>query len=142
VVMNFISGYSLYCAYPSLTLNHKGHVNPKFVREDAIIYPSIQKCVAKYEGRGFSILRTFSVPVACGFNNKCSHTIRSIYDGYSLFIPFDQSVGHIEDDEPINCKYVCDKRYDTIWCLGGRPCYGTREGRQTPFVGIKRLGAL
>jgi hypothetical protein len=142
VVMNFISGYGIFSAYPTLTLGHRGYVNPKFTQEGEIEYRSIKNCIKKYESRGFTISGMFGVTRSCGFSNRCPHTIRSMYDGYSLFIPFNPSMGSQDDDEPLDSRCIYDRRHDTIWSLGGPLCYGGRpEGGKRGFVvGVKLNG--
>jgi hypothetical protein len=142
VVMNFISGYGIFCAYPTFTLEHRGYINPKFMQEDEIEYPSIEKCIQKYERRGFTISALFRATHSFGFSNRCPHTLRSLYDGYSLFIPFNKSIGSQDDDEPLDSRYIYDRRHDTIWSLGGPLCYGRRpEGGKRGFVMGVRLNA-
>lgn len=128
LVMNFFSFHGAYCAYPKLTLSRIGIANVG--RSPP---PHIAECLAKYESRGFNIIRTLSESSAhadhvCGQSMVCPQTIRSLYDNGSLFVPFDIT-GLLSSN-----VYVYNRQHSLVWRLvAGKECANQRP-ISGPFV--------
>ncbi|KAJ7044249.1 hypothetical protein C8F04DRAFT_896201, partial [Mycena alexandri] len=52
IVMNYLTGFGLYCAYPSLTLSDVGVVNLPAVLRELGIRRNAEECFDKYRARG------------------------------------------------------------------------------------------
>lgn len=88
VVMNFISAYSIFSAYPQLTLDKCGLINTP--------YKPTSRCLValkKYKKCGFSIKANLTAwpefdDHVCMKVYSCSMTVQDLYDQGALFIPF------------------------------------------------------
>ncbi|KAJ7768501.1 hypothetical protein B0H16DRAFT_1308003 [Mycena metata] len=123
VVMNYLSAFGLYCAYPSLTLKDLSVANLPVVLGEIGVRARAEECFDKYRSRGV----TFETDVTrlpghtvhvCRADPECPHTIRSTEDGRGLYKdlipPTDAETAHF-------LRHL----YSTIWMLGGPTCGAT-----------------
>ncbi|KAJ7202999.1 hypothetical protein C8J57DRAFT_1038179, partial [Mycena rebaudengoi] len=118
VVMNFISGGGLFCAYPALTTDHvsiptAGYYDPGINRSQ------MDACFEKYTDRGFSFVTAASSngnggEHICYRDYCCPRTIRTLYDNGGLFVPFGSTV----EEHQI----IYDKWHTVLWSVGGPAC--------------------
>lgn len=88
VVMNFISTYGVFSAYPQLMLNNRGPIN--------MAYKPTSRCLVvlkKYKKHGFSIKVNLTAwpefdDHVCMKAYSCAMTVQDLYDQGALFIPF------------------------------------------------------
>ncbi|KAJ7482516.1 hypothetical protein FB451DRAFT_1029793 [Mycena latifolia] len=120
VVMNYLTAFGLYCAYPSLTLKRLGVANlPALLREVSTPGRSAD-CFEKYRDRGINIENDVTKFVAhahheCHTDPECPHTVRSTRDGKGLYIElFPQTAEET--------AYASANGYLIIWSLGGPMC--------------------
>jgi hypothetical protein len=129
-VMNFISPWGVYCAYPTLTLIQRGLVN-RFTddRDDSpgkTTFCRLSTGFDKYTERGV----TFEVcdkpwqdnnrKHKCFVSPTCTHTMRSLYDNAGLHIDF--PVQYEDGESLIAGRTRYDSSHTTIWSLGGQHC--------------------
>ncbi|KAK7054076.1 hypothetical protein R3P38DRAFT_3171590 [Favolaschia claudopus] len=120
IVMNFISGYGVFCGYPELTLRKKSIANHS-VLQDKISRSRALVCFEKYESRGVLThddLRGHDgwVSHVCGTDKSCPSTLRSLHDDGSLFVSF-QSTSTPE------CPPIMHSGFASVlWSLGGTRC--------------------
>ncbi|KAJ7041003.1 hypothetical protein C8F04DRAFT_1253506 [Mycena alexandri] len=127
LVMNKISCYGMFCAYPELTLNGIALVNTG-VKLDTYSKRRTAECIEKYEKRGFTFkdqlgdYRQFHGH-RCGENANCQKSVRTLGDGQGLFVPF---TAHTEDKEGQTHTTVntADGTNSVEWSLGGLSCNG------------------
>ncbi|KAJ7715120.1 hypothetical protein B0H16DRAFT_1340234 [Mycena metata] len=131
VVMNYLSAFGLYCAYPSLTLSDTGVMNLPVVLRDVRARTNAEDCYEKYRTRGVTMVndvRKLSGHARheCRRDAECPHTLRSTVDELGL---------HAEILEPTGAEaeYLARHRYATIWMLGGPMC-GARGTYFSNFV--------
>ncbi|KAJ7717853.1 hypothetical protein B0H16DRAFT_1717897 [Mycena metata] len=129
-VMNYISPWGIYCAYPRMTLTNRGLLN-YFTDEgqDAnheITYRRVMQALNKYTARGV----TFEVDDrnwpdlckkhVCFSSASCTHTARNLYDSAGMHISFPVSYTgykkYLAENTRLNSKQT------TIWSLGGNFC--------------------
>ncbi|KAJ7021220.1 hypothetical protein C8F04DRAFT_923740, partial [Mycena alexandri] len=55
IVMNYLSAFGLYCAYPSLTLTDVGVMNLPVVLRDVGVRTNAEECFEKYRDRGVTL---------------------------------------------------------------------------------------
>ncbi|KAK6993066.1 hypothetical protein R3P38DRAFT_2801068 [Favolaschia claudopus] len=120
LVMNYISGYGVFCAYPELTLARLATTNTSVVVSETQ-RRRIGDCIDKYSARGFEMRDRLSDfvdhnPHLCGTDPLCPATIRSLHDSSSLFIPFPGF------NAPGVRAPVFDGETSVIWSLGGTEC--------------------
>ncbi|KAK7000257.1 hypothetical protein R3P38DRAFT_2561855 [Favolaschia claudopus] len=125
VVMNYLTGHGLLCAYPHLTLNKLSIANPGSNRSDRSM-KKVEICYNKYRQRGFTHVERLNQHSSwethmCGFDKSCPATPRSLYDGGCLFIPF---LDRDNDGNMIEPPYY-DGLHTVVWSLGGTPCKDT-----------------
>ncbi|RDB29330.1 Transcription elongation factor SPT5 [Hypsizygus marmoreus] len=88
VVMNFISYYGVYCAYPRLTTNNKGLINtPAYTTKPT------KQALRKYKRRGFTLKHALNYwsefdSHVCGTSKSCPMTVRTLYDKGGMFLGF------------------------------------------------------
>ncbi|KAJ7441877.1 hypothetical protein FB451DRAFT_1414463 [Mycena latifolia] len=109
-MMNFISPWGIYCAYPHLTLKKRGIINHftdnEYSTREPTTYRRVIDSIDKSTKRGISFEvddRNWSDVTAghrCYTSPTCTHTIRTLYDKAGLFI----------------------FTHTTIWSLGGDYC--------------------
>jgi hypothetical protein len=129
-VMNYISPWSVYCAYPKLTLAQRGLINHftdgvNGSPNKAPLY-RFSSPLDEYTQMGVSFAVDDKVwpdtnkKHKCFVSSTCAHTIRSLYDGAGLRIslPVHFDDGEIEIAE--QTRY--DRNHTTIWSLGGQSC--------------------
>ncbi|KAF4618641.1 hypothetical protein D9613_009830 [Agrocybe pediades] len=115
-VMNYISPYGIFCAYPKLTFNLRNMLNPLHSRNPHDNW-RLWSCVDKYRARGFS---TRFDPIhwddmanhVCETDYNCPTTMRTTFDEGCLFFPFPNPLG----------TYTSMASGIVVWCLGGFPC--------------------
>ncbi|KAK7000965.1 hypothetical protein R3P38DRAFT_2796267 [Favolaschia claudopus] len=74
IVMNYFSGYGVFCAYPALTLARKGILNSSVAQSDAQ-RRRVARCIDKYTLRGFDMKTNLNE-----HKNWEQHTC-AVYDG-------------------------------------------------------------
>ncbi|KAJ6630437.1 hypothetical protein B0H10DRAFT_1687997, partial [Mycena sp. CBHHK59/15] len=92
LVMNFISSVGLYCAFPELTINKTAIPAAAFFEKDFNKNQMIG-CFNKYTLRGFNFNLSANnnrsgSEHACFADSSCPRTLRTLYDGKGLFIPY------------------------------------------------------
>ncbi|KAJ7715118.1 hypothetical protein B0H16DRAFT_1477640 [Mycena metata] len=129
-VMNFISPWGIYCAYPRLTLlkraiiNHFTDDGPNS-RSD-LAYAKVGLTFDKYTSRGVAFAvddRGWTDTCKshrCYVSPTCTHTTRNLYDPWGMHIPFPVTYEGIPPYVAQNTRY--DARHTTIWSLGGDYC--------------------
>jgi len=124
-VMNAITAYGIWSAYPSLTLNFQSLINPMRSGDNsALSRARMMICQEKYTKRGFSIsvgLHAWKEHVVheCSSYVNCPHTKRHASDEGTLFFPFrslDLNKGREES------KYLRNRGRPIAWRLGGEIC--------------------
>ncbi|KAJ7018225.1 hypothetical protein C8F04DRAFT_1199167 [Mycena alexandri] len=120
IVMNYLTGFGLYCAYPSLTLSDVGVVNLPAVLRELGIRRNAEECFDKYRARGITLVNDVKKLWRhslheCRRDAECPHTIRSTLDARGLYVALFQPTD--AEDE-----YIARNRYATIWMLGGPMC--------------------
>ncbi|KAJ7196612.1 hypothetical protein C8J57DRAFT_1391238 [Mycena rebaudengoi] len=117
-LMNFISCHGIFCAVPTLTLMGMGLSNhgSRGGYFDAIYDKS---------AAGVLVAKPWSkFPHKCNRSSICASTVRSLYDGRSLFVRFPA-------ERPVSIVY--DRAHTVIWCLGA--CWATpRPTNESSFV--------
>lgn len=120
IVMNFISAYGFYCAYPSLTLSSRSIINTK-----GTLPRPAKRAIKKYKERG--IKSAYSLSTWRRFNQHncmkssiCPQSIRSLYDNGGLF----RSFSDIKDDATDRIFPLRYNKIDSVvWTLhAGRFC--------------------
>jgi len=93
IVMNYIAFYSIVCLYPTWTMKNAGLVVVREVEK--------RGCIQKYHTRGYSMaykgsaMPAFEGGHSCGKDPMCPRTRRTLHDGHSLFVPFDNIPAHL-----------------------------------------------
>jgi hypothetical protein len=129
-VMNFISPWGIYCAYPNLTLKRRGLINHFTYSDDdengTAKFSGISSSFFKYAARGvaFEIDDRSWADAAnkhrCFTSATCPHTIRSLYDTSGLYLSFPIEYDGVPYHIAQNTRL--DGKYTTIWSLGGGYC--------------------
>ena len=129
-VMNFISPWGIYCAYPTLTLVRRGLVNHFTEADDDsngdAFFSRVGPSFCKYVERGvvFEVNdRNWADTLKkhrCFTSATCPHTIRSLYDRSGLHISFPVAFDGLHDRATQNIRL--DNNHTTIWSLGGGYC--------------------
>lgn len=93
LLMNFISYYGIYCAYPRMTLNRRGLINAEDNVEEDDLPEDIASCITKYRARGFDFHRTCMTGFdtdkhRCGRSKECPGTLHILNDSGGLFWRF------------------------------------------------------
>ncbi|KAJ7021221.1 hypothetical protein C8F04DRAFT_1274053 [Mycena alexandri] len=126
-VMNFITPWGIYCAYPRLTLlkraiiNHFSDDGPNS-RFD-LAYTRVGAAFDKYTARGVSFAvddRSWTDTCKshrCYVSPTCTHTTRNIYDPWGMHIPFPVTYEGVAPYIAKNTRF--DSTHTTIWSLGG-----------------------
>ncbi|KAG6849440.1 hypothetical protein H0H93_008517 [Arthromyces matolae] len=91
-VMNFLSGYEIYCAYPNLTFNFQNLLSTKrYIRSQdrKTEMVNFKACIKKYRERGYPYSHVDmgwcdSPGHQCYSDPSCPHTYRHIYDGHGF----------------------------------------------------------
>ncbi|KAJ7019103.1 hypothetical protein C8F04DRAFT_1198093 [Mycena alexandri] len=129
-VMNFISPWGIYCAYPRLTLLRRAILN-HFTDDGPdcrfdITYRRVSDACNKYTDRGvaFEFDDRNWIDTArghrCYVTSTCTHTTRNLYDSWGMHIPFPIEY---EGVKPFIAKNTrLDGHHTTIWSLGGDYC--------------------
>ncbi|KAK7040608.1 hypothetical protein R3P38DRAFT_2513997, partial [Favolaschia claudopus] len=120
IVMNFISGYGVFSAYPALTLRKKSVAN-RAVLFDHISQDRADRCFEKYTGRGITTkydLREHHLwsSHVCGSDKSCPSTFRTLHDDGSLFVAF-ESTG-----APGTPPLFYNGSSSMLWSMGGTRC--------------------
>ncbi|KAJ7029813.1 hypothetical protein C8F04DRAFT_1187325 [Mycena alexandri] len=129
-VMNYISPWGIYCAYPRMTLTNHGLLN--YFTDDGhdlnqeVTYSRIMQALSKYTLRGV----TFEVDDRnwpdmtrkhiCFSSASCTHTARNLYDAAGLHISF--PVVHQGFKKYFAENTRLNSSQTTIWSLGGNFC--------------------
>jgi hypothetical protein len=129
-VMNFISSWGIYCAYPTLTLSSRGLVNhftyadddgdgnATFSRVNASFFKYVNRGVAfEVDDRSWADTRKRH---RCFVSATCPHTIRSLYDNAGLYIAFPVEYDGVKTLGSKSTRL--DRNQTTIWSLGGGYC--------------------
>ncbi|KAJ7028870.1 hypothetical protein C8F04DRAFT_1188301 [Mycena alexandri] len=149
-VMNYISPWGIYCAYPRMTLTNRGLLN--YFTDDGldldheITYARIMQALNKYRLRGVSFevddrnWKDMAKKHVCFSSSSCTHTSRNLYDAAGMHISFPVEHKGFK-------KYLADNTrlnsfQTTIWSLGGNFCgspvlYHRAFSRNVPIF-IKR----
>ncbi|KAJ7758617.1 hypothetical protein B0H16DRAFT_1820572 [Mycena metata] len=120
IVMNLLTAWGIYCAYPSLTLKRKGVANLPTLLNDLSLSIRSRTCYEKYRSRGVTLendVRKFPEHAAhiCHASAECPHTVRSTSDGKGLYVElFNQPPHEVQRQEM--------GEYTTVWMLGGPMC--------------------
>ncbi|KAJ7705914.1 hypothetical protein B0H16DRAFT_1826310 [Mycena metata] len=129
-VMNFISPWGIYCAYPRMTLTERGLLN-YFTDEghdtdNSSTYSRVMRALNKYIARGVAfqvddrnwpdMTRNHS----CFVSASCTHTTRNLYDSAGLHISF--PVEHKGYRRYFAENTRLNSSQTTIWSLGGHFC--------------------
>ncbi|KAJ7768500.1 hypothetical protein B0H16DRAFT_1716490 [Mycena metata] len=129
-VMNFISPFGIYCAYPRLTLLKRAIIN-HFTDEGHdsrfdFTYRRVNETFEKYAERGVKFEvndRNWSDTVRnhiCYVSSTCTRTTRNLYDTWGMQIPFPVIYPGVQ---PVVAKNTrLDSAHTTIWSLGGDYC--------------------
>ncbi|KAJ7019258.1 hypothetical protein C8F04DRAFT_1197906 [Mycena alexandri] len=129
-VMNFISPWGIYCAYPRLTLLKRAIIN--HFAEDGpnsrfdLAYSKVGTTFDKYTARGVSFAvddRGWTDTCKghrCYVSPTCTHTTRNLYDPWGMHIPFPVVYEEVAPYIAQNTRY--DSSHTTIWSLGGDYC--------------------
>lgn len=121
IVMNFISSYGIYCAYPGLTLSKQALPTSKyFGRMRAHVE---RRCFRKYRERGYMIEESLDKHLlaerhTCFVHPSCPLTIRTIYDGHGAFVRFRSPATATDVKGP----FIYDRNHSALWSLGGPAC--------------------
>ncbi|KAJ7037577.1 hypothetical protein C8F04DRAFT_952428 [Mycena alexandri] len=119
-VMNYISPWGIYCAYPRMTLTNRALLN--YFTDDGvdlnheITYNRIMQALNKYRLRGVSFevddrnWPDMAKNHVCFSSSSCTHTARNLYDAAGLHIKTHEQERREADE------------YVTIWMLGGPMC--------------------
>lgn len=113
-VMNFISSYGCYCAYPHLTLKSLSLINTQ-----GKLSHTAAKAVKKYKGRGIRSSLTLSSWKAfdsheCMRSNSCPQAFRSLYDQGGLFRRF----GEVTEQPTSRTSLVrYNESHSVVWML-------------------------
>lgn len=133
-VMNFITPWGIYCAYPSLTLRSRGIINRYTDSErgshDSIDYQRTTDVLHKYISRGVAfetddkkwpdLVRIHK----CHRSPTCPHTLRSIGDGSGLHIPFPVEYEGFARHGPNSIVPTINQT--TTWSIGGDFCTNSK----------------
>jgi hypothetical protein len=123
IVMNYLSAFEIYCAYPSLTLAKLSVVNvPVLLRESQRFSgrDRLFTCFDKYFRRGVTLKNDVTqfnghTHHVCHSDAECPHTIRSTMDNkgmrITLFPPTD-----------VDRLFAAQNQYMVVWALGGPMC--------------------
>ncbi|KAK6974078.1 hypothetical protein R3P38DRAFT_2584591 [Favolaschia claudopus] len=138
IVMNFISGYGVFCAYPALTLRKRSVTNHSIL-SDQTSTNRARTCFEKYERRGIchkDHLRhhvnwlghrdhvDWSAHI-CGTDKACPSTFRTLHDDGSLFIPFPSTT------TPASPPVIFNGVDSVVWSLGGSSCSPLPVGHES-----------
>lgn len=132
-VMNFISSNAIGCFYPRLTLSNRGVLSALQLPPSGAISPRIQRCIAKYETRGFEFAMNgydWADMGKCRSGPYCMQSVRKAGDSGCLFVP-------IQDDLDRRKRFPNGKftnQMGVCWVLGGLGC--DRSCRLTPYPGV------
>lgn len=131
-VMNFISSFGFFSAYPKLTSALISIVNPvTFPGRNPT--PRIHTCLNKYTDRGFTCLHIQGP--GCGFvgclRPACPEPLRSTRDRHCLFMPFGSDV---------NTPRVYKRHHNILWCLGAQSCDDRYEDVEAFVLSDSRRG--
>lgn len=89
-VMNFMDEFGVYCAYPRLTFQHRSLLNSQTNNRSDLSVTAIEKCIIKYQDRGFE----FSADITdwvdhtrhiCESDPYCPLTVRVVHDRGSFY---------------------------------------------------------
>ncbi|KAJ7746069.1 hypothetical protein B0H16DRAFT_1726676 [Mycena metata] len=129
-VMNFISPWGIFCAYPRMTLTKRGLLN-YFTDEGRnadheITYARVMRALNKYTARGVSFQvddrnwPDMARNHTCFVSSSCTQTTRNLYDSAGLHISFpveyDGFKRYFAENTRLNSSQT------TIWSLGGHFC--------------------
>jgi len=112
VVMNYIAFYGVVCLYPMWTMKNAGLV---VVRE-----AEKRGCIQKYRARGYtmaykgSAMPNFDEGHCCGQDPTCPRTRRTLHDGHSLFVPFDNIPAHLPSAEATMVRWTLPAPCDSV----------------------------
>ncbi|KAK7019258.1 hypothetical protein R3P38DRAFT_2975646, partial [Favolaschia claudopus] len=134
IVMNCLTGYGVFCAYPALTLNRKSISNTGVLHTDESRRRA-DICYTKYISRGIEHqphLRHHGrwAHHQCGADKSCPATIRSMHDEESLWIGLPSVVGVGRE------QAVYNNSESVIWSLGGWECSPTRHYNMTTTISV------
>ncbi|KAJ7035865.1 hypothetical protein C8F04DRAFT_954401 [Mycena alexandri] len=120
IVMNCLTAFGLYCAYPSLTFFDVGVVNLPVVLREVGVRRNAEECFDKYRNRGVTLVNDVrKLPRhsihECRKDAECPHTLRSTVDAQGLYIT-------LFEPTEAEAEYVARHRYATIWMMGGPMC--------------------
>ncbi|KAJ7044250.1 hypothetical protein C8F04DRAFT_1174691 [Mycena alexandri] len=129
-VMNFISPWGIYCAYPRLTLLKRAIIN-HFTDDGSdsrfdLTYTRVGAAFDKYTARGVSFEvddRSWTDTCKshqCYVSSTFTHTTRNLYDPWGMHIPFPVSYDGVPPFIAKNTRY--DSAHTTIWSLSGDYC--------------------
>ncbi|KAJ7733479.1 hypothetical protein B0H16DRAFT_1328138, partial [Mycena metata] len=143
VIMNYISAWGIFCAYPKLTLAHRSLINQYIgdeqERNGKEAYQRLTGDYREYAARGISYgidaNKWTHSPHKCHVSAYCTHTIRSLYDSDALFIRFP---GQTPRRECLYGSIRYDDKHTVIWSLGGSFC-GNPGSYHRAFSDGKRI---
>ncbi|KAG6871433.1 hypothetical protein C0992_010967, partial [Termitomyces sp. T32_za158] len=90
LIMNYMSGTNIVCAYPDLTFNRRGLVNSRRLILSELDYDIISPLI-KYRRRGFDLAVTLEEweeygKHVCGSDPNCPGTTRSFNDSHTFTV--------------------------------------------------------
>ncbi|KAJ7867570.1 hypothetical protein B0H13DRAFT_2351844 [Mycena leptocephala] len=124
IVMNFITGYGVYCAYADLTLSKLSVAN-----NNLLVAPSARqqtrRCIDKYIRHGIRYMVHLQGHEGwenhvCSTDKSCPATIRSLHNNGGLLIPFPSRTPSMDDG--IRTELVYNGSQSVVWSLGGPSC--------------------
>ena len=151
VVTNFISAYRFFSVYPLLNKAYCGLINPNAFAPLQGPTPKIQRCLQKYNDRGFDIwynliawgiadvasaeivIEEGEVPHDCHRSHMCPHTVRTTFYRSCMLIPFCTVEYTKMKREKKRVHWTYRGRYGVTWNIGGPSCDETYNTMR-PFV--------
>ncbi|KAJ7603322.1 hypothetical protein DFH06DRAFT_1022341 [Mycena polygramma] len=119
VVMNFINGHAIYCAYPDLTLRKKSRPSPNMLLAESTLQRTRTfNAIAKYRQRGVTFSDELGFTThTCGTDGNCPMTTRTLHDGIGILTALPTRT-----TRALNPRDVIDGMHSVRWLLGGRGC--------------------
>ncbi|KAJ6509632.1 hypothetical protein DFH09DRAFT_1334137 [Mycena vulgaris] len=119
-VMNYLTAYGLYCAYPSLTKSKLSVANVSTLIGESGRRDRIEACFDKYRRRGILVENDVTKFPGheihnCFVDAECPHTVRSTIDGKGDYVELFERTEAEAEWEKLNGRMA-------IWHMGGPMC--------------------
>jgi hypothetical protein len=129
VVMNYLTAFGLYCAYPALTLGNRGVANLSAILRNPSSRERILRCFDKYRARGVEIENDVTIfpefaHHVCHVAAECPLTVRSTSDGKGLY-------QELFPPLEMEAVFATKNEHLVVWHLGGPMC--RKDGQTTYF---------